>query len=280
MDPSFTRLIKLDILTALALEPAAIEAVLNEFRTYIRHGDKNFACGAIRAVGTVVELARIVHDRHGAKSGDKAKERRDANRVALNCLHGFVTLTKASEDPAVVGECVTVMQRILLLLSSGESVLCVEDPNHVQDLALRRIVLLLVNALSLRATKKKIEDEDGSDEEDTGGTHSDLKKAAVVDLPPEALATALWIVGEWNALIPSIKTSLKIRSVDDTAFSKMRLEISRLLLRSFVALEEPAEKEQAIHFASKVIVSSSEGNTVPPVKLPFAKQFSLWDDST
>ena len=121
MDPSFTRMIKLDILTALSLEPASIEAVLNELRTYVRHGDKKFACASIRAVGTVVELARIVHDRHGAKTGDKGKERRNANTIALNCLHGLVILSRSSQSPPVVGECVIVIQRILLQLSAGGS---------------------------------------------------------------------------------------------------------------------------------------------------------------
>ena len=167
MDPSFTRLIKLEILTALALEPASIEAVLTEMRTYIRHGDSTFACAAIRAVGTVVELARIVHDRHGVKTDERAKERRHANRTALNCLHGLAILSRVSENSAVVGECVIVMQRILLLLGSGTATFSVEDPNNVQDFALQRILLLLVNALTNRADDVEEKDDDYEDEDET-----------------------------------------------------------------------------------------------------------------
>ena len=268
MDPSFTRIIKLDILTALALEPAAIEAVLKEFRTYIRHSDKTFACAAIQAVGTVVELARIVHDRHGAKTDERARERQNANTVALNCLHGLVTLTKASENSAVVGECVIVIQRILLLLGSGDSAFPVEDPNHVQDKALRRIFLLLVNALNVRIKRSKAseevdEDDDaGSDDEGHSKETSFLGKAAPVDLPPEALASAVWVVGEWMASLKqsgSSKSSLKIRKLDRSLVPTVRLEVCRLLAAAFTALKEPSEKEQAIHFATKMLVSSKDG---------------------
>lgn len=269
MDPLFTRMIKLDILTALALEPAAIEAVLTEFRTYVKHSDKTFACAAIQAIGTVVELARIVHDRHGAKTGDRAKERRDANRIALNCLHGLVTLTKASENSAVVGECVIVIQRILLLLGSGDSAFSVEDPNYVQDAALRRVLLLLVSTLNSRTKQNGEEkDEDGSDDHDDEHVHeheqqsNSLGKVVSVDLPPKALAAALWVVGEWVASLEHgnglSKSSLRIQNVDRHSSVKIRFEICRLIARSFVALE-PCEKEQAIHVVTKMIISLKDG---------------------
>lgn len=268
MDPAFTRIIKLEILTALALEPASIEAVLNELRTYVRHGDKAFACASIRAVGTVAELARIVHDRHGAQTGDQAKERGSANRIALNCLHGLAVLTKASDNSSVVGECVVVMQCLLLQLSSGDSSVAeVDDPNHVLSMALQRIVLLLANSLTLRSNADDDEEDDGSDDENEPDKHADdLKKTAGVDLPSAAFAAALWIVGEWASPMKgrSISDSpLRIQQLDDKSFSNIRVEICRLLTKSFTFLDSQ-EKEQAINFATKVIVSSKCGGTSVP----------------
>jgi len=266
MDPSFTRLIKLEILTALALEPASSEAVLNELRTYVRHGDKKFACASIRAVGTVVELSRIVHDRQGAKTGDKAKQRGNANRIALNCLHGLAVLTKASESSFVTGECVVVMQRILLQLSSGDSGDTeVKDPNHVQDMALQRILLLLVNTLSMRSQDE--EDEDSDDDNETEPHRNiDLKKVARVELPSPAVAAALWVIGEWASPRKGKKIAtacLKIQAVDESTFFAVRMEICRLLAKSFTFLDS-REKEQALNFATKVIVSSKcQGQSVP-----------------
>ena len=122
------------------MEPAAIEVVLKEFRTYIRDGDKKFACAAIRAVGRVAELARIVYDRHGAKTGEAAKERSAANRIALDCLFGLAVVTETCDSKLVVGETIVSIQSILAMLSSdaGEngSLMQVEDPNGVQSFAL------------------------------------------------------------------------------------------------------------------------------------------------
>lgn len=89
MDPSFTRQIKLDILTMLALEPESITAVLQELRMYIRHHDKAFVQSSVRAVGKIAELAQIVHDRRGNKVQDVETERKKAVMVVLNCLHGL-----------------------------------------------------------------------------------------------------------------------------------------------------------------------------------------------
>ena len=71
------------------MEPAAIEAVLKELQMYIRSGDHKFVCAAIRAVGKVVELSRIVYDRHGEKSGDVPKERKTANRIEFSFISLF-----------------------------------------------------------------------------------------------------------------------------------------------------------------------------------------------
>jgi AP-3 complex subunit beta len=255
-------MIKLDILTALALEPNSIEAVLEELKTYVRHGDKVFACASVRAVGTVVELARIVYDRHGAQSGDKARERRAANAIALNCLQGLVVLShNDSEHSLVVGECVMVIQRILLQLSSDSAVYGVEDPHQMQRMALQRLLVLLVNALTLRAKQVLVDDGAVAPEEEDEETDQDasrLGKAAGTDIPPEALASALWIVGEWASRqngAHNSDTTLRIQNMDEKTFRKIRAELCRAISKAFMALDQK-EKLQAIHFASKVLVAS------------------------
>lgn len=260
LDPPFTRLIKIDILTSLALEPAAIEAVLKELQMYIRSGDYKFVCAAIRAVGKVVELTRIVYDRHGEKSGDIEKERKTANKIALDCLHGLAAATQSCDSNVVIGESICVMQNILLILmsntmTSGGNV-PVEDPNDVQAFAMRRILLLLVNTLSNRI---KTEDDEGeeSDEENEGNSPSELEKVTE-SLPSAAVASALWLVGEWISSITN--STISLRSVDLQTKAKIRLEVVRLIDRAFPDLDV-IEKEQGIHFASKMLASSACGTT-------------------
>lgn len=254
LDPPFTRLIKIDILVSLALEPAAIEAVLNELRTYIRHGDKQFACAAIRAVGRVTELTRIVYDRHGATTGRPVEERITANRIALDALYGLTIVTQTSDRKAVVGEAVSAMHNVLLLLGSS-NVVCdgqtvvVEDPNQVQSLAIRRIFILLVNAMSNRIEA----DQANHDDEEEDGSETELSKLSV-DLPQAALSSSLWIMGEWLTSSPSMSSSAMALGSQDT--SKARFELARLVARCFVTLG-PEEKEQAVHFASKLWMSNS-----------------------
>eukprot|EP00980_Cylindrotheca_fusiformis_P007005 scaffold1474_cov132-Cylindrotheca_fusiformis.AAC.1 len=258
LDPPFTRLIKIDILTCLALEPAAIEVVLKELRMYIRSADTKFVCASIRAVGKVVELSRIVYDRHGAKSGDVVRERETANRIALDCLHGLTMLTQNCDSNVVVGEAISVMQNILLMLISntnaGGSHVGVGDPNGIQGLAMRRIILLVVSSLSGRVKATDAGNE-GSDNEHEDQVESGLGEGPT-NLPPSALAAALWLVSEcmsninhFQIPIPSISGESKVRA---------RLEIVRLVGRAFPDLDL-VEKEQGIHFASKLLVSGSCG---------------------
>ena len=257
MDPPFTRLIKLDILTSLALEPAAIEVVLKELRSYVKHGDDAFVCASIRAVGRVVELARIVFDRHGQKSGNAMKERSEANRIALNCLYGLVTITEASSKPAIVGECVTVMQHILQMLVSDAldhgDLMAVQDPNHVQDRALRRILLLLVSTLSQRVPKAESE-ENGDDE---SVEVSEVEQLGLA-LPPEATASSLWIMGEYLCSVSTREGTL-FGKFEDGAKASLRVELLRLATRAFPELAA-VEKEQCIHLASKMLVSRSDSS--------------------
>jgi AP-3 complex subunit beta len=244
MDPSFTRLIKLEILTLLALEPNSIDAVLMELRTYVRHDDdKPFCCAAIRAVGKVAELARIVHDRHGQNTGNVEKERKQANSVALNALYGLLTLTRASSDPVVVGECSIVMERILLQLSSDkDGILMVEDPNRIQEESWKRLLLLLVWSLSSRP----LEGPDEHDDEKNGDDKSTFR------IPPLATAATLWIMGDW---LSSSSSLIAVRGFDHHARLKTRLELSRLIARAFPSLDT-VEKLQSIHFASKLLIAS------------------------
>lgn len=247
-------MIKIDILVSLALEPAAIEAVLRELRTYIRNGDKAFACAAIRAVGRVAELARIVYDRHGVKSGDATKERKTANRIALDCLYGLAVITQVSDSKAVVGESICIMQNIMTMLASdaGEegSLFNVEDPNNVQRFAIRRILLLLVRNLSGRVVDDDGDDDD--DDDDLVEKEPTSLERVTIKLPARATASALWLIGEW---LSGAQTSLgvSLRTVDEAKKSKIRLEILRLVDRAFLELDV-MEKEQGIHYASKVLV--------------------------
>jgi AP-3 complex subunit beta len=253
MDPSYTRMIKLDILTSLALEPASIEAVLKELRTYIRHDDKVFVCASIRAVGRVVELARIVYDRHGEKAGDPTRARNEANRIGVNCLYGLMMLTQACDQEVVVGECTVVMQRIIgqFLTDFGGAPVAVDDPHHIQDRAMKRIVLLLVRSLASRS-----EEEEANDEDDDGKRVVSDVDELTVSLPPEAVASGLWIVGEWIASVS--KSPLLVRKLDAAAKSKMRFEVIRLVAKSFPNLE-PCEKTAGVHLASKLLVSAASG---------------------
>jgi AP-3 complex subunit beta len=253
MDPPFTRIIKLDILTALALEPMAIESVLKELRSYVRSSDKMFVCAAIRSVGKVVELARIVYDRHGAKHDQTVQQRKEANRIALDCLFGLNTLTQASDHMDVVGECAMVMQRIILQLMSDASVAPVEDPNGVLGAALRRIILLLSRSLSSRVAT--VSEVDHSSEDINEKAPSSLEQIAL-PLGPVATASLLWIFGEWIAPIRFSSPVLRVAHMSDKTKSKIKLEVIRLVAQSYPDLQA-LEKEQGIHLASKMIVSNA-----------------------
>ena len=256
MDPPHTRIIKTDILVSLALEPASIEVVLKELRTYIRDGDKKFACAAIRAVGRVAELARIVYDRHGTKAGDAAKERSTANRIALDCLFGLAVVTETCDSKLVVGEAIVSIQNILAMLASdaGEdgSLMHVEDPNAMQSFALRRVLLMLAQTLSSRVQKREEDNDDDGSEDGDEAIVSELEQVTL-EIPPKAVAAALALVGDWLSNVNSATVSL--RSVDGDAKSEMRLEMVRLLVRAFPELDN-CEKEQAVHLASKFLISA------------------------
>ncbi|GAX21819.1 AP-3 complex subunit beta [Fistulifera solaris] len=253
MDPPFTRLIKLDILSSLALEPSAIQLVLKELGSYVRHGDRRFACAAIQAVGKIAEMARIVHDRRDKMGRD------EANTIALNCLHGLLTLSQTVDHrPALVGESIIVMQCILQLLRSDSDVQPVKDPNHVQDRAVHRILLLLVYTLSKKRDEPAIDA--GSEDEDEDADASKLQSVGV-SLPAPAVASALWVIGECllsNQKSVSFSPIFGKYSVEERA--ELRHELLRLVAKAFPVLHD-CEKEQSIHFATRLLLTESNGIT-------------------
>lgn len=260
MDPSFTRLIKLDLLTALALEPKAINAVLNELRTYISHEDKAFVCASIQAVGRTVEISRIVYDREGERSGAdssaKRKARRESNDIALNCLQGLVTLSECSENATVVQECVAVIQLILsILVSSGlthsnESVGdIIEDPNNIQIMAVRKLVLLTIRSLAniLETSGENFKEVEGRLQGDRDYHY--LQERTII-LPSKAIAPAIWVISEW--LSKTRPLMLTIASTQNQSTSIL-CEILRLVAATFVDLD-PCLKMHTVHFASKTFI--------------------------
>ncbi|GKY99801.1 hypothetical protein MPSEU_000933900 [Mayamaea pseudoterrestris] len=275
MDPPFTRIVKLDILTSLALDPKTIQVVLEELRIHVHDADVEFACAAIRAVGRVVETARIVHDRRGQQTQQMVPERAAANLVALNALFGLVTCTRTSRIKAVVGECVVTMQLILQLLWSdagdhGE-LLHINDPNHIQALACKRILLLLVSTLSQRVNIDKVDaainNEINIDED--GGAGCELSKLENItsSLPSQAVASALWIIGEALTTVFD-----NISFVVETHRSQICSELARLIVRAFLELKSE-EKEQGIHLACKLLVYKAMGTTTSrPDEGPLCEQ--------
>lgn len=246
MDPSFTRLVKLDILSALCLEPDAILAVLQELRTYIRHHDKEFVCASIRLVGKLSEMARIVHDRIGKKAGNAIYERDQANKIGLNCLSGLVTLSEVSDHEEVVGECVGAMHRIMLLLQSQEGVKSVcDDPNRIQEKALRRLLLLALRSMS-GALEDMKETEAKSDDM---ANESDLQ--GVMLLTTDKVSPALWMIGEW---LTGKSNSLNVLKVESVKKADVQYEVLRLIAKTFILMDKSA-KCQAVHMASKVLLT-------------------------
>lgn len=252
MDPSFTRMIKLDILLTLSTDPKAVETVLSELRTYVRHSDKVFACAAIRAVAKVAELARIAYDRraHTQKGLDIKSARAYSNAIALNCLSGLIMLSEYSKNAEVVGECAMSMQRILSQLWSDDGTTnTVKDPSGVQERSLKRLLLIIVRSLNNHS------DDDNGDEEKTA-EHTKLELKAVC-VPDSAIASSIFIIGEWLTMS---RYSSSPWNIGEKNKRKIRLEVMRLLAKPFTSLD-PQIKLQAVHLASKVLLSIKENET-------------------
>ena len=248
MDPPQTRAAKLDILTSLALDPPSIEKVLTELRHYIQWQPQNakeveFSCAAISAVGRVAELAKICYTRQSRGS--------EATKIVLNCLFGLVTVSKVMTDSMIVGESVIVMQRILKLLQPDIT----PDPRNVRAAATKRILLLLFNTLtkinefeeSENIDDNSDDDDDDDDDDAQVGSHKRWANATAV-LPPSASAAAIHWLAE---ILVSDNCYLENHAI-------IRIEIARLLAKSFVDLES-SEKDQAMFYAFQLLL-----NTNPP----------------
>mmetsp|Transcript_3818 Transcript_3818/g.8588 ORF Transcript_3818/g.8588 Transcript_3818/m.8588 type:complete len:1466 (-) Transcript_3818:133-4530(-) len=256
MDPQFTRMIKLDILSSLCLDPGSIEAVLKEIRTYIRHNDKDFVRASVQTVGKVAEMTRIVYDRRGAKTGSAVSARADADLIALNCLYGLITLSQASDDSSVVGECVIVMENVMRQLLSESSKFSVSDPNKVQSQASKRLMQLLIWALDApRSPHGGYEEEEAMDQE--GDDALKNLKANTVLIPADAVASALSIIGDWFCASSSSPLVTSLLQVTAKEKSRMRSEVLRLISGKMASME-PCEKLQCMHFASKALLTTAE----------------------
>ncbi len=258
MDPSFTRMIKLDILVSLCIDPSAIDAVLSELRSYVRHNDKSFACAAITAVGKVAELAQIVYDRRAFTGGiDAGAARDESNYIALGCLSGLVTLSEFSKNSEVVGECIATIQRLLAQLWSKDggfgsrtddgSMKTLKDPALIQERVLKRLLLILIRSISEQY-------EEPNDEE----TNTNRLESRAIAVPPSATASLLWTIGEWLTMSEQTLTW----NMDSASKSKIRVEVLRLLAKAFSRLDAEI-KLQAIHLASKIFLmnASDHGST-------------------
>jgi AP-3 complex subunit beta len=89
-DPSFSRALKLEILTCLATE-STIARILREFGAYVRSSDKQFVTSTVRAIG---RCSTRVPD------------------VADSCMQGLMALL-SSPQPAVVAEAVVEIKKML-----------------------------------------------------------------------------------------------------------------------------------------------------------------------
>lgn len=270
MDPSFTRMIKLDILVSLCIDPSAIDAVLSELRSYVRHNDKSFACAAIIAVGKVAELAQIVYDRRAFIGGiDAGAARDESNYIALGCLSGLVTLSEFSKNGEVVGECITTIQRLLAQLWSKDGgfgsgagdgkIKTLKDPALIQERVLKRLLLILIRSISEQ-------DEEPNDEE----TNTNLLEDRAVAVPPSATASLLWTIGEW--LTMSVQTLTW--NMDSASKSKIRVEVLRLMAKAFSRLDAEI-KLQAIHLASKIFLMNTSDHSKTSAEEKSLSEFIL-----
>ncbi|GMI37176.1 hypothetical protein TrRE_jg6179 [Triparma retinervis] len=223
-DPSFARMAKLDILTSLALNHQSCDAVLREFRTYVRHNDRKFVLATIRAIGRVANQFR-------AKSFN-------GENVGLNCLRGLLTLIGASRHADVVGGAIVEVRRILQAVKLSGL-----DPGgetSTQEDTIRRVVCLLLSALGGEEGEEGIDDK-YLDVYDVGRS-----------LPSHAVASLVWIVGELSAgWMEDFDQIMGGRGKD------VNNEIVRLAAHRFPGLD-PEVKLQALHLCSKLLLKSSE----------------------
>ncbi|KAH9118372.1 hypothetical protein LEN26_012131 [Aphanomyces euteiches] len=89
-DPSYSRQLKLNILTALVTEDT-VATILREFQAYVRHVDKGFVTMTVRALGRVADAMPSVSEK---------------------CLKGLMRLVRSVHEQ-VVAESVVVIRQLL-----------------------------------------------------------------------------------------------------------------------------------------------------------------------
>jgi len=241
MDPSFTRMIKLEILTHLALEPKSINDILHELQTYVRHDDKEFVCSSIKAIGRIAEISRTVFQR---VHKDQQLARTESDTIILNCLNGLTAMTRCSRNEKVIGECVITMTFLLGQFAD----LSIRDPNNVKTNAIRRLLFLVTRSLLYIAG-----DINEEAEEDTDGEENDWFGASeknIICLPIGAIANALWLLGEWF----TSSHLAYIFPLDVQQKKNMNREILHLLAKSFPEFE-PLIKLHSLHYSSKMLLT-------------------------
>ena len=133
-DGTSARLIKLEILTELAMNKESVDWVLREFRTYIKHDDKEFVKKTIQALG------RIANTFSTTSYCDE--------NVAINILQGLLTLISSSQHNSVIAEAVIVVRVIMSNAQFSTNRLSREDDlENVRRQAMRQLVFLLVENL-------------------------------------------------------------------------------------------------------------------------------------
>lgn len=90
-DPSFNRLLKLEILTSLCCKEN-IQTILRELQIYIKDPSPEFVCRTVRAIGRVV----------------------DADPTVANvCMEGVMHLLLCTKLPNIINECCIVLRQLL-----------------------------------------------------------------------------------------------------------------------------------------------------------------------
>ena len=202
--------------------PSAFSPFINEF--FIRATDPSFA--RLAKLDILTSLARVANQ-FRAKSFN-------GENVGLNCLRGLLALIGASRHADVVGGAVVEVRRILQAVKlSG---LDLGEETEEQEDAVRRVVLLLLSAL-------------GGEEGEEGINDKYLELYDVGrSLPSEAVASLVWIVGEF-----SVGWASDFDKIMGGRGRDVNNEIARLAAARFQGLD-PGVKLQVLHLGSKLLL--------------------------
>ena len=229
-DPSFTRILKIEILTKLALEERSINTILMELKSYVRHHDKVFVQTSIEAIATICETSFHRHSTNDTTTTTKES----SFTICLNCLYGLTTLTYVSLNALVVGQAVISICHIFRLLLKEKHV---NDINSVRAYALKRVVYLFLKSLEILSS------------DNHHPTNDEGAVVVVLQLPSMSLASCIYILGElWSSSNKLLDTVL-----EPTNPLNIQIVILQLLIESFTDLEVTV-KLPAIHLATKLFV--------------------------